>query len=81
MDLIFDLTVTSSGKSGIAVIVDTLSRQAHFLSFPPKFDAVDLVHLYLYEVYRHHGLPRVLISDIDVRYTSLFWRSHEAPRC
>ena len=73
MDFVFDLPVTSSGKSGIAVIVDKLSRQAHFLSLSPKFDAVDLAHLYLHEVYRHHGLPRVLISDRDVRFTSLFW--------
>jgi transposase InsO family protein len=26
-------------------------------------------------VYRHHGLPRILISDRDVRFTSLFWTS------
>jgi GNAT superfamily N-acetyltransferase len=73
MDFVFDLPVTSSGKSGIAVIVDKLSRQAHFLSLPPEFDAVDLAHLYIHEFYRHHGLPRVLISDRDVRFTSLFW--------
>jgi hypothetical protein len=47
--------------------------EAHFLSLPPKFDAVDLAYLYLHEVYRHHELPRVLISDRDVRLTSLFW--------
>jgi Integrase zinc binding domain len=79
MDFVFDLPVTSSGKSGIAVIVDKLSRQAHFLSLPPKFDAVDLAHLYLHEVYRHLGLPRVLISDRDVRFTSLFWTALVAP--
>jgi hypothetical protein len=73
MDFMFDLPVTSSGKSGIAVIVDKLSRQAHFLNLSPKFDAVYLAHLYPHEVYRHHGLPRVLISDRDVRFTSLFW--------
>jgi GNAT superfamily N-acetyltransferase len=73
MDFVFDLPVTSSGKNGIAVIVDKLSRQAHFLSLPPKFDAVDLADLYLHKVYRRHGLPRVLISDRGVRFTSLFW--------
>jgi RNase H-like domain found in reverse transcriptase/Integrase zinc binding domain len=50
MDFVFDLPLNSSGKSGIAVIADKLSRQAHFLSLPPKFDAVDLAHLYLHEV-------------------------------
>jgi hypothetical protein len=52
------------------------------LHIPPKFDAVDLAHLYHREVYRHHGLPRVLTSDRDVRFTSLFWAALiEAPRC
>jgi GNAT superfamily N-acetyltransferase len=73
MYFVFDLPVNSSVKKGIAVIVDKLSRQAHFLRLPPKLDAVDLAHLYLHEVYRHHGLPRVLISDRYVRFTSLFW--------
>jgi hypothetical protein len=45
MDFVVDLPVTSSDKSGIAVIVDKLSRQDHFLSIPPKFDAADLAHL------------------------------------
>jgi hypothetical protein len=58
-DFVFDMPVTFSGKSGIAVIVDKLSRQAHFLSLPPKFDAVDLAHLYHHKVYGHHGIPRV----------------------
>jgi hypothetical protein len=40
MDFVFDLPVTSSGKSGIAVIVDKLSRD-HLLIIPPKLDAVD----------------------------------------
>jgi hypothetical protein len=60
-------------KVVFAVIIDKLSRQAHFVSLPPKFDAFYLAHLYLHEVYRHHGLPRVLISNRDVRFTSFFW--------
>ena len=75
MDFVFDLPLTANGKNGIAVVVDKLSRQAHFLSLQPNFDAVDLANLYLHEVYRHHVLPRVLISDRDVRFTSLFWTS------
>jgi hypothetical protein len=75
MDFVFDLPLTPSGKSGIAVVVDKLSRQAHFLALSPNFDAIDLAQLYLHEVYRHHGLPRILISDRDVRFTSLFWTS------
>jgi hypothetical protein len=75
MDFVFDIPLTPYGKSGIAVVVDKLSRQAHFLALSPNLDAIDLAHLYLHEVYRHRGLPRILISDRDVRFTSLFWTS------
>jgi hypothetical protein len=68
MDFVFEFPMNSSGKVGIAVIVDKLSRQAHFLSLLPKFDAVYLAHLYCHEVYRHRGLPTSLISDRDVRF-------------
>jgi transposase InsO family protein len=75
MDFVFDLPLTPNGKSGIAVVVDKLSRQAHFFALSPIFDAIDLAHVYLHEVYRHHGLQRILLSDRDVRFTSLFWTS------
>jgi hypothetical protein len=47
MDFVFDLPMTSSGENDIAAIVNKLSRQAHSLSLPPKFDAVDLANLYV----------------------------------
>jgi hypothetical protein len=75
MDFVFVMPVPPSGKSGIPVIVDNLSRQTHFQRLPPKFDAVDLAHLYLHECFRQHGIIRVLIYDRDVRLTSLFWTS------
>jgi GNAT superfamily N-acetyltransferase len=73
MDFVFDLPLTDTGNNGIAVVVDKLSKQAHFLAISPKFDAIELDKVYLHEVYRHHGLPRIIISDRDVRFTSLFW--------
>jgi hypothetical protein len=73
MDFVFDLPLTDTGNNGIDVVVDKLSKQAHFLAISPKFDAIELAKVYLHEVYRHHGLPRILILDRDVRFTSLFW--------
>jgi hypothetical protein len=55
------------------VIVDKLSLHAHLLSRPPKLDTVYLAHPFLHEIYRHHGLRRVPISDLEVRFMSLFW--------
>jgi hypothetical protein len=73
MYFVSDFPVTLSSKSRIAVTVDNMSRQAHFLSALPELDAVDLAHLYLHGIYRHHGFARVRIFDRYVRFTSLFW--------
>jgi hypothetical protein len=70
---VFDLPLTDTGNNGIAVVVDKLSKRAHFLAMSPKFDAIELAIVYLHEVYLHHGLPRILISDRDKRFTPLFW--------
>ena len=75
MDFVFDLPLTPSGNNGLVVIVDKLSRQAHFIALKPGFDAADLANLYLTDIFRHHGLPRMIISDRDVRFTSLFWKT------
>ena len=75
MDFVFDLPLTPSGNNGLVVIVDKLSRQAHFIALKPGFDAADLENLYLTDIFRHHGLPRMIISDRDVRFTSLFWKT------
>jgi hypothetical protein len=45
-----DLPLTAHGKNVIAVVVDELSRQAHFLALSPNLDAIDLAQLYLHEV-------------------------------
>jgi hypothetical protein len=75
MDFLFDLPLTSSWNKGLVVIVDKLSRQAHFFALKPGFDATDLANICLTDIFRHHGLPRMIISDRDVRFTSLFWRT------
>ena len=71
MDIVFNIPVIYSDKSYIAVIVDKMSRQAHLISLLPKFDAVDLVHLYLHRVYRHLGLHSVLILSQPVSTTTV----------
>jgi hypothetical protein len=73
MDFVFDLPLTDAGNNGIAVVADKISKQSHFIAISPKFDAIELAKLYLHEVYRHPRLPGILISDRDVRFTSLFW--------
>ena len=72
MDLITDLPV-SGGHDSIVVVVDTFSKMAHFIPTSKTVTAKQLADLFTREVYRLHGLPKVLISDRDPRFTSDFW--------
>ncbi|GJU15539.1 putative reverse transcriptase domain-containing protein [Tanacetum coccineum] len=70
----FGLPRTPSGYDLIWVIVDRLTKSAHFLPIK-KMDSMEkLTQLYLKEVVCRHGVPISIISDRDSHFTSRFWR-------
>ncbi|KAJ4815745.1 polyprotein [Rhynchospora pubera] len=73
MDFITGLP-RSEGKEVILVIVDRLTKYAHFLSLSHPFKASDVAHSFLNHVYKLHGLPVTIISDRDAVFTSKFWK-------
>lgn len=73
MDFIEGLPVTQ-GKSAILVIVDKLSKYAHFLPLKHPYTAAMVADLYLTAIYKLHGMPAGIISDRDPVFTSLFWQ-------
>ncbi|GJY46915.1 putative reverse transcriptase domain-containing protein [Tanacetum coccineum] len=66
---------TSSGHDIIWVIVDRLTKSAHFLPMHEDYKMERLARLYLNEIVARHGVPILTISDHDSRFTSRFWRS------
>ncbi|GJT00889.1 putative reverse transcriptase domain-containing protein [Tanacetum coccineum] len=75
MDFVTKLPRTSSGHDTIWVIVDRLTKSAHFLPMK-KTDLMEkLMRLYLKEVVLRYGVPVLIISDRDSRFTSHFWQS------
>ncbi|GJU94713.1 putative reverse transcriptase domain-containing protein [Tanacetum coccineum] len=74
MDFVSGLPRTPSGYDMIWVIVDRLTKSAHFLPIK-KMDSMEkLTQLYLKEVMCRHGVPVLIISDRDNRFTSRFWK-------
>lgn len=73
MDFIFDLPKTKDEKTAILVVVDKLCKRAHFIPLQSNHTATDTAKAFYNEVYKHHGLPRKIISDRDTRFTSIFW--------
>ncbi|GJU32635.1 putative reverse transcriptase domain-containing protein [Tanacetum coccineum] len=75
MDFISGLPRTPSGYDSIWVIVDQLTKSAHFLPMK-KTDSIEkLAQLYLKEIVCKHGVPTSIISDKDSLFTSRFWKS------
>ena len=75
MDWITDLPTSSGGFNAILVIVDKLTKYVHLVPTTKESSSEDVARLFIAHVYCYHGLPKVLISDRDVRFTSGFWRS------
>ncbi|GKB94785.1 hypothetical protein Tco_0980922 [Tanacetum coccineum] len=75
MDFITKLLKTSNGYDTIWVIVDRLTKSAHFLPIREKDSMDKLARLYLKEIVVLHGVPISIISDRDSRFTSNFWKS------
>ncbi|GJY66573.1 putative reverse transcriptase domain-containing protein [Tanacetum coccineum] len=75
MDFVTKLPRTSSGHDTIWVIVDRLTKSAHFLPMPDDYKMDRLAILYLNEIVVRHGVPTSMILDRDSRFTSRFWQS------
>ncbi|GJV32840.1 putative reverse transcriptase domain-containing protein [Tanacetum coccineum] len=74
MDFVTKLPKTSSGKDTIWVIVDRLTKSAHFLPMKETNSMEKLTRQYLNEVVSRHGVLVSIISDRDSKFTSQFWK-------
>ncbi|GJS81718.1 putative reverse transcriptase domain-containing protein, partial [Tanacetum coccineum] len=75
MDFVTKLPKTATGQDTIWVIVDRLTKSAHFLPMREDDTLEKLTRLYLKEVVSKHGVPVSIISDRDGKFTSHFWKS------
>ncbi|KAI3776203.1 hypothetical protein L1987_45975 [Smallanthus sonchifolius] len=74
-DFITKLPCTSSGYDSIWVIIDRLTKSAHFLPICEDYRVEKLARIYIDEIVSRHGVPLNIISDRDARFTSRFWQS------
>ncbi|XP_049392624.1 uncharacterized protein LOC125857001 [Solanum stenotomum] len=75
MDFVSGLPRTQRNHDAIWVIVDRLTKSAHFLAITMGYSLERLAELYINEIVRLHGIPVSIISDPDPRFTSRFWGS------
>ena len=77
MDFITKLPRTSRGNDTIWVIVDRLTKSAHFLPMKETYSMDKLAKLYVNDIVSLHGVPLSIVSDRDSRFTSRFWKSFQ----
>ncbi|GJY41652.1 retrotransposon protein, putative, ty3-gypsy subclass [Tanacetum coccineum] len=77
MNFITKLPKSSSGYDTIWVIVDRLTKSAHFLPIREDYKTEKLAKIYVNEIVARHGVPVSIISDRDGRFTSHLWQAFQ----
>ena len=73
MDFITALPMVQ-GKDCIFVVVDRLTKYAHFFAISAHYTIAQVAELFFREVFRLHSLPKTIISDRDSRFMGGFWQ-------
>ena len=75
MDFVSGFPRTARGHNVVWVIVDRLTKSAHFLGMKTTDTTETLSQLYIREVVRLHGVPLSIVSNRDSRFVARFWQS------
>jgi len=79
MDFVNGLPKTLKGNDSISVIVDRLTKVAHFIPVRTKYSGDKLAQLYVDNIVKLHSVPSRIVSDRGTPFSSKFWKSlHEA---
>ena len=73
MDFVSDFPITQRKHDAIWIVVDRLTKSAHFLSVRLDYTMDRLADLYVSEIVILHGIPLSIVFDRDPRFTSRFW--------
>jgi hypothetical protein len=79
MDFIVGLPRTQDGYDSIWVIMDRLTKVAHFIPVKTTYTGAKLAELYMSRIVCLHGVPKKIVSDRGTQFTSRFWgKLHES---
>ncbi|GAU28841.1 hypothetical protein TSUD_21780 [Trifolium subterraneum] len=65
------------GEDSIWIIVDRLTKSAHFIAVKSTYKASRYAEIFLEEIVKLHGVPLSIVSDRDPTFTSHFWRAFQ----
>ena len=64
----------SGNKSIIMVVVDRLSKYAHFCTSPNPFTPTLVAQAFMDQIFKLHGMPTSIVSNLDPNFTINFWQ-------
>ena len=64
---------SSQGKTTIFIVVDRLSKYAHFIPIAHPYTVVSIALVFFDNIFKLHGMPKTIVSDRDSTFTSAFW--------
>jgi hypothetical protein len=79
MDFIVGLPRTRDGYDSIWVIVDRLTKVAHFIRVKTTYSGAQLAELYMSRIAYLHGVPKKIVSDRGTQFTRAFGKDYMSP--
>jgi hypothetical protein len=73
MDFIVGFPLTERRHDSIFVVVDTLMKSAHFIPVHTTYQVPDIARVFVSDIVRLHGVPRIIISNRGSMFTGQFW--------
>ena len=74
MGFIIGLPRTVRQHDSIMVVVNRLSKVAHFIPVKTTYSASEVAHVFIREIVRLHGVPNKIVSDKDAKLTFRLWK-------
>ena len=74
MNFIIGLPRTSKLHDSIMVVVEKLTKDAHFITLKTTHKATDVADIFIREVAQLHGIPKTIVSDRGPKFTLNFWK-------
>ena len=77
MDFVTHFPWAPRRHDAVGVIVNRLTKSAHFLAMRMTFTLEEFYQLYIREIVRLHGVPMSIVLNRDPRFTTHFWKSFQ----
>jgi hypothetical protein len=74
IDFITGFPRASKLHDSIMVVVDKITKSSHFIPLKTTHKVADVANIFIKEVARLYGIPKMIVSERDLKFTSNFWK-------